>query len=552
MLGFAHFALVLGQQAVSLPTPHTQVLLAPAAPSAPQEPGTPAPAALPAQAYLGISVSSGQGGVRIDSVTAGSPAEACGLQSGDLILSLAGRSVQSPDEVVSAVSSRTPGSELAIEVQRDQRRMVLLARLSTLKDRGPASTAPAPARAPRPPQAADFSPEATQESAREIAREARTRARESRQSAERELNRALDGLRGDLQELRELKLDTQGLAFGGQRPMLGVVLEDHEEGGARIDSVVDGSGAERAGLEPGDRVIAVDGAAVVTAEELRAAIRGGQVGDRLRLEVQRGASMLQIEAELGAASGAVLAPATAGQALEQEIELEFGQPAEGFWSFSRPPAGMGEAEEQAEDRSEDRSEDWAESLAEELEREAEVWAERWQEEMERFSAEFESSLERWQDEFDAWFEEFQGQLEARLEGRASGRSRPAPRPPRLERHTFAWPQGGVRAPGLELPLEAVPGQAWRQEIRIGSDGRPEVQVWSGRIGADGQLEWESRPDSKIEMGQRRIRLLAPGSAPGGHSGHGADPERAALEAEIRALRAELEALRAERRAQGGR
>lgn len=550
MLGFAHFALVLGQQAISLPTPHAQVLLAPAAPSAPQEPIKPAlaPAAAPGQAYLGISVSSGQGGVRIDSVTAGSPAEACGLEPGDVILSLAGRNVQSPDEVVAAVSARAPGSELAIEVQREGRRMVLLARLSTLKDRSPASTAPAPARAPRPPQAADFSPEATQESAREIAREARARARESRQSAERELNRALAGLGGDLQELRELQLDPQGLAFGEQRPMLGVVLEDHEEGGARIDSVVEDSGAERAGLEPGDRVIAVDGAAVVTAEELRAAIRSGQVGDRLRLEVQRGANLLQIDAELGAASGAALAPATAGQALEREIELEFGQPAEGFWSFSLPPEGMGEAEEQDEDR----SEDWAESLAEELEREAEVWAERWQEEMERFSSEFESSLERWQDEFDAWFEEFQGQLEARLEGRASGRSRPAPRPPRLERHTFAWPQGGVRAPGLELPSEAVPGQAWRQEIRIGSDGRPEVQVWSGRIGADGQLEWESRPDSKVEMGQRRIRLLAPGSAPGSHSGHGADPERAALEAEIRALRAELEALRAERRAQGGR
>jgi membrane-associated protease RseP (regulator of RpoE activity) len=540
MLGFAHFALVLGQQAHSLPAPSPLVALVPLAPSAVQQP---APPPAPAQGYLGITVTAAEGGVRIDSVTGGSPAEACGLETGDLILSLAGRGVRSPSEVVEAVSSRSAGSDLAIEILRGERRMTLLARLAPRGGRAGGGLA-VPA-APRPPQSADLPPRGSSESTRELARENQQRARAAQRDAERQLEIALEGLEGQI----------EGLRFGGPggmefrpRPMLGVVLGDHGEGGALIESVVEGSGAEGAGLTDGDRVIGVDGAPVLTAEDLRAAIRGAEVGDRLRLEVQRGEEQIEVEAELGAGEAAAMALAPGFKAPDffEAPEDPMSTEAEGRWLGSDPASAP---EEEA-------FEDWVEEFSAEMADQAERWAESWEQEMERFSSEFEQSMERWQDEFDAWVDEFQGQLEARLEGRAESRSRPAPRPPRIELRGLRGLRPDSRPPQMTLPRRLEPGQALRHEWRLDGQGQPEVKIWRGRLGDNGEFQWEvdTAPEGPAIApgGGAQLRFGTRGGPPEDARGLLENSERAALQAEIRALRAELEAVRAGRLPAGGR
>jgi hypothetical protein len=435
---------------------------------------------------------------------------------------------------VEAVSSRSAGSDLAIEILRGERRMTLLARLAPRGGRTEGGSA-APA-APRPPQSADLPPRGGSESIRELARENQQRARAAQREAQRQLEIALEGLEGQIEGLR---FDGLGGMESRPRPMLGVVLADHGEGGALIESVLEGSGAASAGLEEGDRVTGVDGAPVLSAEDLRAAIRKARAGDRLRLEIQRDGEALEIEARLGAGESSAIGLAPGFMTREFDARSEPLPPSgAGRW----PPAESRDAPDA------ERLEEWLEEFSADMGEQAERWAESWEREMERFSSEFERSIERWQDEFDAWVEEFQAQLEARLQGRSEARPRQAPRPPRLELRSLRGLRSDSPPPQMALPRHIEPGQALRHEWRLDGQGQPEVKIWRGRAGADGQLQWEldgSSEGSATSPGAVELHRFEIGGVP-------EDSERAALEAEIRALRAELEALRAERRARSGR
>jgi putative serine protease PepD len=78
---------------------------------------------------------------------------------------------------------------------------------------------------------------------------------------------------------------------------LGVSLPD--EGGARINEVVPGAPADRAGLRPGDEVTAVDGDPIESGDELRERIDAKRPGDTLRLTITRGGDERTVEVTLG-------------------------------------------------------------------------------------------------------------------------------------------------------------------------------------------------------------------------------------------------------------
>ena len=61
---------------------------------------------------------------QINSVGAGSPAEAAGLQPGDVVISIAGKRVYAADEIVEAIRAR-PRQTFPIEIERDGRRLTL-------------------------------------------------------------------------------------------------------------------------------------------------------------------------------------------------------------------------------------------------------------------------------------------------------------------------------------------------------------------------------------------------------------------------------------------
>ena len=83
---------------------------------------------------------------------------------------------------------------------------------------------------------------------------------------------------------------------------LGVLLAEAER--PTIAEVIPDSPAERAGLLPGDVVVAVDGRATAAASDLVEALAERPPGRSVILEVQRGDAALQLEVTLGVRPGA--------------------------------------------------------------------------------------------------------------------------------------------------------------------------------------------------------------------------------------------------------
>ena len=79
--------------------------------------------------------------------------------------------------------------------------------------------------------------------------------------------------------------------------VLGVMLED-VEGFAKVQEVMAGSGAEKAGIKSGDFITQVNGGEVANREKLVETVRQFQPGDKVTLKVKRGEEQLDITATL--------------------------------------------------------------------------------------------------------------------------------------------------------------------------------------------------------------------------------------------------------------
>jgi putative serine protease PepD len=91
------------------------------------------------------------------------------------------------------------------------------------------------------------------------------------------------------------------LVAGGsvQHAYLGVSTEDASDGtGASIAEVRAGTPAAAAGLENGDVVIAIDGGAIASSDELRRAIDAHEPGDTIALRIRRDGELQTVRAEL--------------------------------------------------------------------------------------------------------------------------------------------------------------------------------------------------------------------------------------------------------------
>ncbi|NIM63076.1 MAG: PDZ domain-containing protein, partial [Acidobacteria bacterium] len=93
------------------------------------------------------------------------------------------------------------------------------------------------------------------------------------------------------------------IEFDGARPFLGVGLERGPDGGARIDSIVEGSAAESAGLQVGDVVVGFDGETIESPWGLMRAVLEAEVGDRVDVEIERDGRSRTLGVELGEHEG---------------------------------------------------------------------------------------------------------------------------------------------------------------------------------------------------------------------------------------------------------
>jgi putative serine protease PepD len=73
-------------------------------------------------AFLGVSVTDGQNGALVQDVDPSAPAGRAGIRQGDEIVSLGGQSVQSADDLTSAMQSHKPGDKVTITFLRGQGR----------------------------------------------------------------------------------------------------------------------------------------------------------------------------------------------------------------------------------------------------------------------------------------------------------------------------------------------------------------------------------------------------------------------------------------------
>ena len=87
------------------------------------------------------------------------------------------------------------------------------------------------------------------------------------------------------------------------RPFLGVTLTDTEDGGVRVESVVEGSAAEAAGLQAGDVIVGIDGNEVGEPWDLTRAVLESEVGQQVDLDVLRDGGRVNVKAELGQREG---------------------------------------------------------------------------------------------------------------------------------------------------------------------------------------------------------------------------------------------------------
>jgi len=82
-------------------------------------------------AFLGVSVTDGQNGALVQNVDSSAPAGKAGIQTGDEIVSLGGQSVQSADDLTSAMQSHKAGDKVAVTFLRGQSRQSVEVQLAS-------------------------------------------------------------------------------------------------------------------------------------------------------------------------------------------------------------------------------------------------------------------------------------------------------------------------------------------------------------------------------------------------------------------------------------
>ena len=73
--------------------------------------------------------------------------------------------------------------------------------------------------------------------------------------------------------------------------------------GAKVSQVVEGSGAERAGIKVGDHIISIDDEAVSSGTDVTQIVGEHKVGDKIKIGIIRDNKTMTLTAELGEYKG---------------------------------------------------------------------------------------------------------------------------------------------------------------------------------------------------------------------------------------------------------
>lgn len=209
----------------------------------------------------------GTGGVLVSEVYEDSPAEASGLESGDIIVNLAGKKTSNVKELIGVVDNLEPGNEVEITILRDGNEQMLIAKLGS-----------------RP---------------------------EEHWTESGSFLSGLKGLEG-LAVLGDISLPwiELGLSGAGGRGRLGVYIDDLSKGladyfevpdgkGVLVEDIVDDSPAAKADIRAGDIIIKVDDKRVVDRGSLVEAIAEMEADVETPVVVIRKGKELTLSATVG-------------------------------------------------------------------------------------------------------------------------------------------------------------------------------------------------------------------------------------------------------------
>jgi SAM-dependent methyltransferase len=84
-----------------------------------------------------------------------------------------------------------------------------------------------------------------------------------------------------------------------ERPFLGVELGPPQQGGVTINRTIPDTAAQKAGLEPGDVLVTIDGVRMPELERVQDAIAAHRPGDRVELGLRRNGERITRQVELG-------------------------------------------------------------------------------------------------------------------------------------------------------------------------------------------------------------------------------------------------------------
>ncbi|MEM7160766.1 MAG: trypsin-like peptidase domain-containing protein [Myxococcota bacterium] len=199
-------------------------------------------------------------GAAVGSVYGGTPAEAAGLRSGDVVVSLDGESIEDFEALRSRIATRLPGDDVELEVERDGERLKLTVTLEA-RPEGDSLERLRPSRG-----GPSLAPE----------------SREAPESRSTPSFRLPFGLGGP-SERTAPEAAPEPAPGGALR--LGIRVRWAKVGVEVVD-VEPGSLGATLGLEAGDHLLEIDGKSLGDPQDVKRALAAG--GDRLELRYERG------------------------------------------------------------------------------------------------------------------------------------------------------------------------------------------------------------------------------------------------------------------------
>jgi C-terminal processing protease CtpA/Prc len=246
-------------------------------------------------AFLGVQVEEEteheQGGARVTNVIDESPAEAAGIQEGDIIVSFGGDTVRGPVSLTTKIHAREPGDTVAIVVFRDGKREKLEAELGDRMKSGAKKL-----------HMSFFGELPEHIVIPEVELEFNEQLKENME--------LLKDRYIDLYTCEEDDCDIRffgGGAFMG-RPTLGVQLVEttpelrkhlggSDSAGVLVSKVLSGTPAKDAGIMVGDLIVEIDGEEVERSSDIRRALKNKQ-GEQVEVVVLRDGARINIDVSL--------------------------------------------------------------------------------------------------------------------------------------------------------------------------------------------------------------------------------------------------------------